>query len=561
MVPTSMGYLKGVGIQVKLDSDSTDSYWGLVIDQGDHLAVSIGYRSGGTYVTNGTESVAYPEGDFFSLRVVWNSSGTTVYINDVAHGHTTWVDYATQPRFALWFYTSGGTVDSFDAEAGAGATLLIEPSSVFSGNPINALRATLQGATWTSVNPASATLSVDKGIILFQTMETNTVFGFSFQALFQNGTVTVTESEYGAQGTFEISEFPISDNGDDWPLTEDGAGIINRTGEACPEGTILTTCDEVAGEGTPHILPALDNILFQLGGYFGQVAPDLGSDPIVPYLWTLVNGGNAPANLPWSAPARDSSLKVEVETAVDHLTAIRTVNDRTLQDVIDYIQGDPLYTLEGLHADIVAIPPADLSGVLSAISALSDKVDDLQTDVTALGSKLAAIQPSTDYTLTSLHVENAAIGVDTGNLLNLIGLLMGGEEVLTIQTVLDAISALSALLPKAHPVFPGEANVTYGTPVTLVDRLTITEPMDGVIVEYTTAPYRTSHYILGSKDLYYGSGRIAFEDDGGHVEFWQYLGFDTALYVPHSMQRASAVHIQLIGGAQGTVTPWVVSEA
>lgn len=107
------------------------------------------------------------------------------------------------------------------------------------------------------------------------------------------------------------------------------------------------------------------------------------------------------------------------------------------------------------------------------------------------------------------------------------------------------------------PLWPGLTNVALGTPVALVDNLTITTPMDGVIVTVTEAPRGTSHYRLGGELLDYGSGRVAFGNDRGDLEQWQYLGFRHAIYTPHSMQRAASVHFQAIGGAVGTVTPWL----
>lgn len=112
----------------------------------------------------------------------------------------------------------------------------------------------------------------------------------------------------------------------------------------------------------------------------------------------------------------------------------------------------------------------------------------------------------------------------------------------------------------AAPVWPGSANVTLGTPVALTNGMTITDEMDGVIVAVTTPPTRTGLYVIGSESYDYGVGRIAFESDGGELEPWQYLGFRAALFTPKSMRRASKVHLQVLGGAEGTVTPWITSE-
>jgi hypothetical protein len=109
------------------------------------------------------------------------------------------------------------------------------------------------------------------------------------------------------------------------------------------------------------------------------------------------------------------------------------------------------------------------------------------------------------------------------------------------------------------PVWPGAALVTMGTPVALVDQLVVDEVMDGVLIEVTTPPSKVGAYRLGGVTLDYGAGRIAFESDDGQLEMWQYLGFRDAIYTPKTMAHASKARLQVLGGAEGTVTPWTVS--
>jgi hypothetical protein len=109
------------------------------------------------------------------------------------------------------------------------------------------------------------------------------------------------------------------------------------------------------------------------------------------------------------------------------------------------------------------------------------------------------------------------------------------------------------------PVWPGSANVTLGTPVALVDQLVVVDVMDGVIVHVTTPPGKLGSYHVGGATLDYGAGRIAFESDGEELEPWQYLGFRDAIYTPKTMEHASKARFQVMGGAEGTVTPWTKS--
>lgn len=187
---------------------------------------------------------------------------------------------------------------------------------------------------------------------------------------------------------------------------------------------------------------------------------------------------------------------------------------------------------------------------------------DKALDTSAIMAKLDLIQPDEDTSLTSLNVNEAAIGLDVGSVLSLVGILMGGEAELTIQMVLDAIAALAAAEGSqivVPPVWPGLDNVTLGTPVGFDGNVDVTADMDGVLVTLTTSPTKTGHYMLGNVDLWYGLGRISFESDNGDVEPWQYLAFDYGIFVPRTMQHASAVHLQVLGGAEGTVTPWTIT--
>lgn len=130
---------------------------------------------------------------------------------------------------------------------------------------------------------------------------------------------------------------------------------------------------------------------------------------------------------------------------------------------------------------------------------------------------------------------------------------------LRVQAVPDQISQIEVTVPTSGaPVWPGADGVTLGESVTLTSQLHLTGTMDGVIVAVTTPPTRTGMYEIGGAILDYGVGRIAFETDEGDIEPWQYLGFRSAIYTPKSMAHASGVRFQVLAGASGTVTPWVV---
>jgi len=111
----------------------------------------------------------------------------------------------------------------------------------------------------------------------------------------------------------------------------------------------------------------------------------------------------------------------------------------------------------------------------------------------------------------------------------------------------------------AAPIWPGLANVTLGTPVALSSDLTVDGPLDGLIVSITTPPTGLGKFTFGGFTAYYKVGEVAFVDDNGDAEPWQYLAFDQALYCPKAMNRAASASLRVLAGAAGTATPWVVT--
>jgi hypothetical protein len=109
------------------------------------------------------------------------------------------------------------------------------------------------------------------------------------------------------------------------------------------------------------------------------------------------------------------------------------------------------------------------------------------------------------------------------------------------------------------PLWPGLDHVVLGTPVALAAGVTITVPMDGVIVEITAAPVKQGYFTFDDVVSWRNIGALAFFSDNGDEEFPQQLGFQHAVYVPRSMTSASGVKIRCSAGVAGTVTPWTRS--
>lgn len=107
------------------------------------------------------------------------------------------------------------------------------------------------------------------------------------------------------------------------------------------------------------------------------------------------------------------------------------------------------------------------------------------------------------------------------------------------------------------PVWPGLANVTLGSPVALAAGVTITGPLDGVLVSITSVPSYTGLFDFDGDPSYRNVGAITFQSDNGQDELPQTLGFSSAIYCPRQMATASLAKLRTPGAIVGTVTPWV----
>jgi hypothetical protein len=109
------------------------------------------------------------------------------------------------------------------------------------------------------------------------------------------------------------------------------------------------------------------------------------------------------------------------------------------------------------------------------------------------------------------------------------------------------------------PTYPGVDKVTLGTPVALAMGVTITEPMDGVIISITAVapakPYFTYDDLRGYRHI----GTLVFLNDEGQAEQWQDMNFTSAIYCCRTIGRAAAVKIRTASGTEGTVTPWLIT--
>lgn len=107
------------------------------------------------------------------------------------------------------------------------------------------------------------------------------------------------------------------------------------------------------------------------------------------------------------------------------------------------------------------------------------------------------------------------------------------------------------------PVWPGAANVTLGTPVSIANGASSSEACDGVIVAITAVPSDQGSYQFGTDHSYVHLGQLAFIDDSGDYEDGQNFGFAAGIITPKRMAHAAGFTMRVKSGVSGTVTPWV----
>ena len=124
----------------------------------------------------------------------------------------------------------------------------------------------------------------------------------------------------------------------------------------------------------------------------------------------------------------------------------------------------------------------------------------------------------------------------------------------TFQLLRDQALGLTGV--KVPPVWPGLAGVVLGTPVALAAGVTITAPMDGVIIAVTSYETKLGFFTFDTTISLRNAGALAFFTDNGQEELPQSLGFLDAVYCPKTMTTAAGVVVRLSNDIVGTITPW-----
>ena len=121
-----------------------------------------------------------------------------------------------------------------------------------------------------------------------------------------------------------------------------------------------------------------------------------------------------------------------------------------------------------------------------------------------------------------------------------------------------AYTALTKFRASLAPIWPGLDGVTLGTPTVLTDSGIVLGLMHGAMVTIDSIKPGAGHLGVDGYEHVYHAGFLAFLTDTGAAEERQYLGWNTAYYLPKQMTRASGVLLVLANALQVTVTPFTI---
>jgi len=140
----------------------------------------------------------------------------------------------------------------------------------------------------------------------------------------------------------------------------------------------------------------------------------------------------------------------------------------------------------------------------------------------------------------------------------------GAGSIWTFTTKLD--EAAFQLLKSAYlhidiaaPVWPGLGNVTLGTPVALTNGVTVSGPLNGVLLAITSGYQNLPGFPFGTAESYKHLGAVTFVSDNGQYEYAQSFGFTDTLVLPKTMAVAQSAVVRTIPGLTGTVTPFTIN--
>lgn len=591
---TSAGY-SGLAVGVKIAVGSANGYWANSYNPGTGHEIYLWQGQPGFGTLHATYVVGGAVPDDYTIAIEYNAGNIEIWYNGssvITHSDST---YAANERAGIHGLNTGTHIDAITVISGAPAALDISPSQIWAAWPSVTLLATLSNDVWPFPSDGTVSFSTNHGLITSWTFIDSTHAQLTFSPLLYAGSITITESKFGASDSFLSQPFNPNGDGGDYPIGENGAGIVNRTGDACPAGEILTTCHDLDGLTGVKILESLASLAYSLGGFSGQTEPTHLIHSDVAHIFNAVNAnvdiGAGPFGSAYAEPLA-TTLKTLHQVWLDRgatgfytavllideiLDGIRGSGDSDLHnvrddlgvwtqasyssilDAIEQTRGDPFASVASVLAQLAIIRSAHsytLEDIMDAIAAGGS------TDLTPVLHKLDHIQPSESVSLTTLdtvadHINEVVDGIA----LSLSNMRTGDNH--TLQDILDAIANLStqvsAFENQSAPVWPGLAGATLGASVGLSNGLVVGGPLHGLLFQVTTQPAGAGRYTFGTVSSWTKVGACIFTSDRGDHERAQSFNLDAHLVCPKEMRVAASATIRLNNNWGGTVRPFTIN--
>jgi len=548
-----------------------------------------GYGGTGNLVAS-VDLPGYP-GPYVKVKASWEGGHYKAWLNDslLLEGDTEYAANSIYAGICAYGTTTSVTTD-FRLVTDAAIDLVVTPNPTGNyGSPVE-MSAVGTGTAWTAGTPGAPVLGVTVGVISDQVVADATHMTFTWTIGNFLGVATFTDPSTGETDAVLVTSNPAIVDPSGAIFSPEAIAYIERSAIA-EESPTIANREMVVSESGPSITlsSGINQIRLSVWDKTAELGGDPGINALGDFLWKLLTNRNVQTDYAWN-PSRDTSLKEDLEYLVNEFFFVRTVNEYTLGDVITTLAGEGGPTHKDIMDAVGELAAPDLQPVLDAIAAL--RGDQVAT-VAAVLTQLDTIRSIGDYTLSTVKtwvdavrgtdqptvhdvldaiaalnnapttdlepVLTSVAGVNT-NTLDLIATLAAFliPEVATVQTILDAIEAVSPE-PTASgnaPIWPGIENVELGTPVALVTGTTIEGPMDGILVDITSAPANAGLYLFGATKSYTHAGSVMFQTDNGDFEFPAKIAVAKHVLCPRTMKSAGHAILRINAGFGGTATPW-----
>lgn len=572
----------GPGVLVCVAADGTGGFATKlrVVSSNPTLSVTTGGYGGTTYILDYTLPSPLPP--YFNVKLIWADGNLELFYNGASVGTVSSALYIGAPYMGIGCYASYGSVLDFLAVATDAVSLSADPSTV--GNYGECTDITLTGVNtnWTAGTPGSPTFTVNHGTISAQTVASTTSATITYCPGDYLGSVIITDPSTGQTVGIVVTSDPNTVPPTGMWLSQEAVDYIERSAVAQTNPTILnqeTVIDPNGVFGT-----AQDT----LGWFYRNLAKLIDPDGEPPtgdhyilLLWNILNGGNGyvvgESIYDELLVTRNTAINVETFfetgvpdtwwTVVDLIATLKGTSTRDLTDVYDEISSvasttgaSILNAIADLRGDEVATVAAVLSAIATIRTGSNWTLGDVKNWAEAVQGttlptvkdvvdKLGLIQPSTSYSLTTLTTAISDLHTDVAAVKAVVD---------AIKTTVDGLPT-EITIPNMPPVWPGVANVTLGSPSALVDGLTLTGPMHGIIVNITGNPAGAGKYLFGAEVSWTHVGAVAFVNDRGDFERPDSLGLEDHVITPRTMAEAASCVIRLNSGFSGTARTWITT--